>query len=97
MKLTYPQHLRDAKQKDAVWNVCLNSVVLLITFLMGEKSSCVYRYTYTEYLTVYTKLYVNYVYANTDILYETRYTKYQAVYCSQPISQRSLHTDHKDL
>lgn len=64
---------------------------------MGEKSSCVYRYTYTEYLTVYTKLYVNYVYANTDILYETRYTKYQAVYCSQPISQRSLHTDHKDL
>lgn len=37
VKLTYPQHLRDAKQKDAVWHVCLNSVVLLIAFLMGKK------------------------------------------------------------
>lgn len=37
VKLTYPEHLRVAKQKDAVWNVCLNSVVLLIAFLKGEK------------------------------------------------------------
>lgn len=35
----HPSELKTVK--DTVWNVCLNSSVLLIIFLMGETPSCI--------------------------------------------------------